>query len=158
MSHWDFLIEKLGKDIVYHCIQPILVPTPKRVKKRFKKVLKDIRKMRYPLLEKSLRMWHHPIKKIVSEIENTRRYRREIASDRQEHNQELKRAELKPRDVRTKLRRAIGYVPKPFHVFSTSDMLKIPPELRRFFIYIEDLQRLWPITHGVVYEPDLDLS
>jgi len=40
MAHWNFLEDMLGKDVVYYCIQPFLLPTKESVIKKQKETVR----------------------------------------------------------------------------------------------------------------------
>ncbi len=44
MSHWQFLIEKLGKDVVRYCIQPFIIPCLSVVMNHHNAVMAQVRR------------------------------------------------------------------------------------------------------------------
>ena len=57
MTHWNFLEDRLGKDVVYYCIQPFLLPTKESVIKKNKETVRILEYAYfelYSMLDKNL--------------------------------------------------------------------------------------------------------
>ena len=54
MSHWDFLTQKLGNDIVRYCIQPLNLPDISVVKHHFNRCMKQVAQVQLRWFENEL--------------------------------------------------------------------------------------------------------
>ena len=78
MSHWTYLETKLPADIVRHCIQPLLVPNAKRLRKKWQKVMRAIRRVEQSRIHVNYRYGARcrgcEVRRIVEHIESRRKH------------------------------------------------------------------------------------